>query len=86
VNPEYRKLVEDNASTLTKQVGGTHYEEQAIQPLEYTYAIYGWDGVKASVHTKVNKYLTRDKVNEIEDIDKAIHCLELLKEFYYGDT
>jgi hypothetical protein len=32
------------------------------------------------VYTKVNKYLTRKKLNQKEDIKKAIHCLEILLE------
>ena len=64
------------------QVGGDHYLNVGMQPLEYTFEVYGYYGVKASIHTKVNKYLTREKGSEIEDIDKAIHCLELLKEFH----
>tara|TARA_B110000967_G_C18775720_1_gene505465 strand:- start:79 stop:360 length:282 start_codon:yes stop_codon:yes gene_type:complete len=65
----------------TKQVGGDHYKDQGIQPLELTYLNFGYAGVKASLYTKVNKYLTRNKANEGEDIRKAIHCLEMLESF-----
>ena len=65
----------------TKQVGGDHYKDQGIQPLEITYLNFGYAGVKASLYTKVNKYLTRNKANEGEDIRKAIHCLEMLESF-----
>jgi len=69
------------AKAFGKQVGGDHYKNQGIQPLELTYLNFGYAGVKASLYTKVNKYLTRNKANEGEDIRKAIHCLELLAEF-----
>ena len=69
------------AKAFGKQVGGTHYEDQGIQPLEITYRNFGYAGVKASLYTKVNKYLTRNKANEGEDIRKAIHCLEMLEGF-----
>jgi len=68
------------------QVGGTHYNNLGIQPLEITYRNWGYAGVKASVYTKVNKYLTRNKGNELEDIHKAIHCLEMLASFKNQST
>ena len=64
--------------SLDKQIGGDHYRSQKIQPFEYTYAIYGIEGLRASVHTKVNKYMTRDKGTPIQDLQKAIHCMEIL--------
>lgn len=63
---------------LNTQVGGGHYKELGIQPLENTYATYGYIGLKAAVHTKVDKYLKRKKNSEVEDIKKAIHTLEIL--------
>jgi hypothetical protein len=33
--------------------------------------------LRAAVYTKVNKYLARDKGSHIQDIEKAIHCLEI---------
>lgn len=71
---------DENSNPLASQVGGSHYKEQKIQPLEYCYATYGLDGLKASVHTKVNKYLTREKGSDLEDVRKAIHCLQILEE------
>ncbi|CAM0030543.1 hypothetical protein VPHD530_0039 [Vibrio phage D530] len=63
-----------------KQVGGTHYTDMGIQPFEFTYANYGYIGLKAAVHTKVNKYLGRVKDNEVEQLKKARHCLDILIE------
>ena len=79
-------ITDPNRSTTTheattNQVGGDHYKDQGIQPLELTYLNFGYAGVKASLYTKVNKYLTRNKANEGEDIRKAIHCLEMLESF-----
>ena len=65
---------------LDEQVGGTHYTDLGIQPFELTYANFGYYGLRAAVYTKVNKYLTRKKLNQKEDIKKAIHCLEILLE------
>lgn len=63
-----------------QQVGGTHYTDMGIQPFEFTYANYGYIGLKAAVHTKVNKYLGRVKDNEVEQLKKARHCLDILIE------
>jgi len=67
---------------LDGQVGGAHYKEQKLQPVEACYQRYGWAGVKASMHLKIDKYLTRNKTDEGEDIDKAMHCMELLKYYW----
>jgi hypothetical protein len=73
-------------SALDKQVGGDHYKTQGIQPLEITYLNYGYEGLSAAVYTKVNKYLTRDKGDHLENLDKAIHCIEIQKEIYERDA
>ena len=62
---------------IDRQVNGDHYKDQGVQPLEATLANFGYEGLRASVYTKVLKYLTRDKGSHIEDIKKAIHCLEI---------
>lgn len=61
-------------NVLETQVGGNHYKSKAIQPVEYIHAnnIGYFEG-------NVIKYVTRwrDK-NGIQDLEKAIHYLELL--------
>ena len=69
-------------TALDKQVGGNHYVNLKIQPIEVTYQNFGYMGVKASIYTKVNKYLTREKGSEEQNLEKAKHCLELLIEFH----
>ena len=70
-------------SALNEQVGGDHYKKQGLQPFEITYQNFGYFGLKASVFTKVNKYLTRDKAgsDHRENIEKAIHSLQCQLEF-----
>ena len=71
------------AATATEsQVGGDHYTKQGIQPLESTFANFGYSGVQASIYTKVNKYLTRDKGTHRLDLTKAIHVLQMQVEYY----
>lgn len=67
-------------SALDTQVGGDHYKKLGLQPLEHTYLNYGYVGLKASVHTKIDKYLLRNKDNEVEQLKKARHCLDVLIE------
>lgn len=68
-------------SPLDVQVGGDHYKELKIQPAEYC--------AKNDIgflEGNVIKYVTRHKSkNGIEDINKAIHCLELIKNLKYGE-
>jgi hypothetical protein len=61
-----------------KQVGGSHYQ-LPIQPVDYI--------VKNNIpylEGNVIKYVTRHRnKNGVDDIDKAIHYLEIIKEMYY---
>jgi len=70
----------EDENALTKQVGGTHYADMAIQPMEYSMA----NGLDACQHTIV-KYVSRFREKGgIEDLKKAMHCIEMLMEFEYG--
>ena len=69
-------------SARDRQVGGNHYKEQGIQPLEITFANFGYAGLQAAVYTKVNKYLIRDKGDHLENLEKAAHCLAIQIELY----
>lgn len=64
------------AKATEKQVGGKHYNQFKIQPIEFITA-----NNVPFIEANVIKYVLRwrDK-NGIEDINKAIHYLELLKE------
>lgn len=65
---------------LGGQVGGGHYKDRGIQPIEYT----------SSNHLTFNqgnvvKYITRYKDKKgIEDLAKAIHYVLLESYFQYG--
>lgn len=67
----------DNNSAFGKQIAGNHYSKLKIQPMEYNLANnlnYG--------QANAIKYVTRYKdKNGIEDLKKAIHCIQLLIEF-----
>lgn len=69
------------SEALKKQVDGSHYKGLAIQPMEYSML----NGLDACQHTAI-KYITRfrDK-GGLQDLDKALHCIEMLKEFYKAE-
>jgi hypothetical protein len=67
-------------SALSKQEGGNHYKELKIQPAEFIHAnnIGYFEG-------NVIKYVCRHKSkNGKQDLQKAIHYLELLIQLDYG--
>lgn len=68
-------------SAIDEQIGGDHYKNQGLQPFEITYANFGYIGICASVYTKVNKYLTRDKGDHRENLEKAIHTIQVQLHF-----
>lgn len=55
---------------ITKQVGGSHYEDMAIQPWEYFIANASLEEVRGACKQNVLKYM-RDKNNRVEDLKKA---------------
>lgn len=67
-------------SAFAKQVGGSHYKDCAIEPIEYIYA-----NNLGYCEANIVKYITRynSKGGE-QDLDKVIHYAELLKEIKYG--
>jgi hypothetical protein len=75
------KLAEMNQrarDALDRQVGGDHYKSMRIQPMEFSMA----NGLDACTHSAI-KYLTRkkgDTAKQLEDLDKAIHCIQIKKQ------
>jgi len=64
---------------LHKQEGGTHYKDNAIQPVEYCQR----NGL-GFCESSVVKYVSRHQMKgKAQDIRKAIHFLELLLEIDY---
>ncbi len=69
-------------SALDKQVGGKHYKEFKIQPIQYITA-----NNIPYIEGNIIKYISRwrDK-GGIDDLDKVIHYVELLKEIEVGKS
>lgn len=69
--PETKK-----SSAFDSQVGGSHYRDMAVQPLEYIVK----NGIPF-LEGNVIKYVTRwTRKNGIEDLKKARHYLDMLIE------
>lgn len=62
---------------LRRQIGGTHYSEKAIQPIEYILA-----NRLGFAEGCIIKYVTRyEEKGGVEDLIKAKHYLDFLIEF-----
>jgi len=66
-------------SALNVQVGGWHYKDMPIQPVEYIYK-NGLGFIEGCVIKYVSRYKHK---NGKQDLEKAIHFLNLLIELEY---
>lgn len=65
-----------NINPLDKQVGGGHYKQLTIQPIEYIHA-----NNIPFLEGNVIKYVTRWRTkNGIDDLEKAKHYIDILIE------
>lgn len=65
-------------TSLDTQIGGDHYKELSIQPIEYILA-----NKLGFCEGNVVKYITRYKSkNGLEDLKKAKHYIDMLIENY----
>ncbi len=67
---------DETKTALDVQVGGGHYKNMRIQPIEYTLA-NGLGFCEGNVIKYVSRYKSK---NGVEDLKKAKHYLELLIE------
>lgn len=71
----------ESANPLSEQVGGSHYKDMAIQPVEFCMR----NNLNFCQSSAI-KYICRYKSkNGAQDIDKAIHFLQILKQIEYGN-
>jgi hypothetical protein len=69
-------------SALEEQVGGNHYKDMPIQPIEFCQK-----NRLGYAESLAIKYICRHgRKGGRQDIDKAIHYLELLKTLEYPNT
>ena len=62
-----------------KQVGGSHYKDMPIQPVEFA-QVNNLNFIEGCVIKYVSRHRSK---NGAEDIEKAIHFLNLLLELEY---
>lgn len=66
-------------NALKEQVGGSHYKDSPIQPVEYSHA-----NKLGFIEGSVVKYVSRHRQkNGRQDIEKAIHLLKILLDLEY---
>ena len=62
---------------IGKQIGGNHYEQFSIQPVEFAHT-----NCLSFIAGNIVKYICRWEVkNQIQDLDKIIHYTKILKDF-----
>lgn len=71
-------------SALDKQVGGDHYRQGGIQPIQYIEA-NGLQFLEASVVKRVTRH-NQNGGKGRQDIEKAIHELQLMLELRYPQS
>jgi len=80
-NRKIRQMKESNMSALNEQIAGTHYKDMAIQPIEFCQR-----NRLGYAESLAIKYLCRHgKKNGRQDLQKAIHCIQLLMEMEYPE-
>ena len=75
-----RKMREE--SSLEKQVGGNHYKDCSIQPIEYIEK-----NNLTFCEGNIVKYITRHRTKGEgrKDIEKVIHYAEMILDLYYNE-
>ena len=74
-----RRMREEKA--LDKQVGGKHYKDCGIQPVEYIYA-NKLDYFEGNVIKYITRHRTRGEGKK--DIEKAIHYAQMILQMEYS--
>lgn len=75
-----KEKIDPRKPAFSKQVGGKHYKDMKVQPIEFIMA-----NNLPYCEANAIKYICRHSLKGgVEDINKAIHYLELLKETKYG--
>ena len=68
-------------SATDSQIGGDHYQQMAVQPVEFIQA----NGLTFLEGCVVKRVCRHRRKNGAEDIRKAIHELQLILQLVYGE-
>ena len=76
------KTLKDNImSVLDKQVGGDHYKNFKIQPIEFS-TLNNLGFIEGCIVKRICRYQSQE--DPIKDLDKIIHEIQIIKEVRYG--
>lgn len=64
-------------SAFDTQVGGTHYKDLGVEPLKLTLLNKGYEAFSGACYCKINKYTSRIKDDEVQQLKKARHVLDM---------
>ena len=81
-NNEFKKTNMKKLAARNKQIGGKHYKDCKIQPIDYIYA----NNLSYNLGSCL-KYITRskgDKKDRVVDLLKAKHFIDLELQMVYG--
>jgi len=81
-NYDYYLRMMKKEKPLDQQVGGQHYKECKIQPVEYIHA-NGLDYLEGNVIKYITRHRTKGEGRK--DIEKAIHYAQLILEMEYDN-
>ena len=80
--PSEQTTADTSKTALNIQVGGEHYKQMKIQPVEYIHA-----NSLSFLEGNVVKYITRHKTkNKAQDIRKIIHYCTLILQLEYNEA
>jgi len=76
----YMKRRDTEEDTINKQIGGDHYKDFAIMPIEYI-----TKNKLDFCEGNIVKYISRHRLKgKAEDIEKVIHYAQLILKLEYG--
>tara|TARA_A100001011_G_scaffold168325_1_gene177229 strand:- start:439 stop:726 length:288 start_codon:yes stop_codon:yes gene_type:complete len=79
---DFKKTDLKRLATRNKQIGGNHYKNLSIQPVDYIV-----ENNLTYLEGNIIKYITRHrrKGDGKKDIEKVIHYAEMILEMEYGE-
>lgn len=76
------KKHERNSSAWDMQIGGNHYKQFKIQPMQFALE----NKLDAAQHNVIKYIMRHSFKNGKQDLEKAKHYIDLMIEFYYGEN
>ena len=66
---------------MTDNIKPEHYRTGEIDLYEAWYRTYPFNEYRAIMQAVAERYMRRDKIDRVEDLDKAIETIKRLKEY-----